>query len=171
MQRTRAALATVCGGEGCVPARPRLVEPAEAERDLRALLAIALARLSLLDARASRVTQLPPTDHRSGHQILLPNDLDRFAQTADGGSPRMEVIEHLSRLWVFAEEDADLQRTPDDASDEAVTGGGRAPQPAGESRQASTAAHHILILIVLGREQVGVPRVFQRPPVDLIAVL
>ena len=78
------------------------------------------------------------------------------------------LLRSHSRL---AEEDTDLQRTADDASEEAVAGGRRARGPAGQGMQASTAAHHILVLIVLGREQVSVPRVFQRPPVDLIAVL
>eukprot|EP00966_Prymnesium_polylepis_P082830 1918327-Prymnesium_polylepis.1 len=76
MQRVGAALAAVLGRIGRMPARARLVEAAQAECDLRALLAIALARLALLHASTSGFRELSPTHHRSRHQVLFTHDLD-----------------------------------------------------------------------------------------------
>ena len=53
MERAHASLASVGCGERLLPPRTGKVETAEAERDLGAPLAIALAGLALLDARTS----------------------------------------------------------------------------------------------------------------------
>eukprot|EP00966_Prymnesium_polylepis_P321653 7377962-Prymnesium_polylepis.1 len=108
MQWARAALAAVRGRVSRMPAGARLVEPRQAERDLRALLAIALAHLALLHTSTPGFRQLPPPHHRPGHQILLVHDLDRSAQPADGGAARAHVVELLPRRWVDAQEDSDL---------------------------------------------------------------
>eukprot|EP00966_Prymnesium_polylepis_P068073 1582265-Prymnesium_polylepis.2 len=89
-----------------MPAGARLVEPSEAERDLRALLAIALARLALLHTSAPGLCELPPSHHCSRHEVLLTHDLDGSAQPADGGATRVQVIELLSRCWVDAEKNS-----------------------------------------------------------------
>ena len=121
MQWARAALATIRGGIGVVPARPRLVEPLEAQRDLRALLAIALRRLALLDASAPSFRKLPATDDhtlrplgsfRRRHHLRRvfrgANERDCGAKRARVRSPRVEVVQLLVGLWVNAQEDTDL---------------------------------------------------------------
>ena len=108
MQRTRAALAAICGGVGCVPAGSRLVEPAQAEGDLCALLAVTLARLTLLDAGALGVSQLSPTYLCSWYQVLLTNDLDSVPKRADGCTTWVQVVQLFSRRGIDTQKDADL---------------------------------------------------------------
>ena len=80
------------------------------ERDLCALLTVALARLALLDTSAFGLAQLPPTDRCSWHQILIADNLDRCAHRADGSAPRMQVVKLLSCRWVGAQKDTDRPR-------------------------------------------------------------
>eukprot|EP00966_Prymnesium_polylepis_P142063 3280857-Prymnesium_polylepis.1 len=80
-------------------------------------------------------------------------------QPADGCATRVQVVELLSHCWVDAEEHSDLwgEQEGECASQAIRRGGG--------------GAHHVLVLIVFRGQQVRVPRVLQRAPVDAVAML
>ena len=108
MQGAHTALTTISSSESLVPPVARLVESSKAERDLCTLLAIALARLTLLDARAPGICKLSAANHSTWYQILLTDNLDRLALIADGRPTLVQVVQQLSRRRVSAQEDADL---------------------------------------------------------------
>eukprot|EP00966_Prymnesium_polylepis_P333281 7388758-Prymnesium_polylepis.1 len=159
MQWACAALASVGGRVGCVPAGARLIEPAEAECNLGALLAVALTRLALLDARTPGVCQLSPAHHRPRHEILLTHDLDSGAETAGGRTARVQVVELLSRCWVDTEKYSDLWAVGVQwravGVQWACSGRAVGGQWAGSGRRG---------------QQVRVPCVLERPPINSVAV-
>ena len=122
VQRACAALASVGDGKRGVPPRARTVEAREGEGDLRALLAITLRGLALLDACTLGKRQLLAPDdsglararrcrRRLAHtpaKLGGSKDAGGGAQRACGCAPRVEVVEHLVCLWILAKEHTHL---------------------------------------------------------------
>lgn len=109
MQRTCAALSSICGSKCLVPPWPCEVEPAAAQRDLRALLAIALRSFSSLDAGTLGQAKLLAPYHCPRHKISFPNKVDCGPERACWCTARMQVIQLLIRCGVDAHKDSDLR--------------------------------------------------------------